>query len=563
MKLLFFLLKCSKNIRYARSLIIFVIIAGIVGGVSTTVFLAIINAVITRPGVATSRLVWGFIGIALLGTISRIVSQVLLMRLTTSAVFNLRLQLCRRILTVPLRKLEESGSHRLMAALTDDIPSIINALISLPLLCTQIAIVICSAIYLAWLSWTVFLVVLSFMVSGVVIYRLTLKRGVYYLKLLRAEWDTLLKHFRGLTDGAKELKLHQARREDFFSQGIENTSTALRRYRVRASTIFISATFLTQIVSSLILGVLIFVLPLLQSLDAHVLTGYTLVFFYMLGPLQDVLNGIPNLGQTGVAVNKIEELGLSLAESPVEVESSAQPDQHASWGRLELAGVVHEYHHERDDDRFVLGPIDLTFYPQELVFITGGNGSGKTTLVKLLTGLYVPEEGEIRLNGQPITDANRDHYRQHFSVVFSDYYLFESFFGLGAPELDARAQDYLTRFQLDHKVHVKDGVLSTTGLSQGQRKRLALLTATLEDRSIYVFDEWAADQDPQFKEVFYYQILRDLKASGKTLIVISHDDRYYHVADRVIKLDYGKVASDTRALQPEYAPVEIPVSASP
>jgi putative ATP-binding cassette transporter len=93
---------------------------------------------------------------------------------------------------------------------------------------------------------------------------------------------------------------------------------------------------------------------------------------------------------------------------------------------------------------------------------------------------------------------------------------------------------------------VRDGVLSTVDLSQGQRKRLALMTAYLEDRPIYLFDEWAADQDPVFKEVFYLALLPELKARGKTVIVISHDDHYFHVADRILKLDYGKIESDVQ-----------------
>jgi putative ATP-binding cassette transporter len=173
----------------------------------------------------------------------------------------------------------------------------------------------------------------------------------------------------------------------------------------------------------------------------------------------------------------------------------------------------------------------------------GGNGSGKTTLAKLLTGLYAPDGGDIRFDGQLITDQNREWYSQHFSVVFSDFFLFDSLLGLKrqVSNLDATARDYLVQLQLDHKVQVKDGNLSTTSLSQGQRKRLALLTAYLEDRPIYIFDEWAADQDPMFKEVFYDRLLPELRAKGKTVIVISHDDRYYHVADRIIKLDYGQL----------------------
>jgi putative ATP-binding cassette transporter len=192
----------------------------------------------------------------------------------------------------------------------------------------------------------------------------------------------------------------------------------------------------------------------------------------------------------------------------------------------------------------MLGPIDFTLYSGELLFLTGGNGSGKTTLAKILTGLYVPEAGTIRLNGELITDENREYYREHFSVVFSDFWLFESLLGLENPTLDEQARDYLVRLQLDHKVDIQDGMFSTVRLSQGQRKRLALLTAYLEGRPIYVFDEWAADQDPFFKEFFYYCLLPELKSNGKTVVVISHDDRYYQIADRIVRLNEGRIIID-------------------
>jgi putative ATP-binding cassette transporter len=189
--------------------------------------------------------------------------------------------------------------------------------------------------------------------------------------------------------------------------------------------------------------------------------------------------------------------------------------------------------------------VDLTISPNEIVFIIGGNGSGKSTLAKLLVGLYSPEAGEIRLNGERITDENREWYRQHFSVIFSDFYLFEGLLGLESQNLDKTAREYLSVLQLGHKVEVQNGGLSTTALSQGQRRRLALLTAYLEDRPIYVFDEWAADQDPHYKKVFYTQLLPELRAKGKGVVVITHDDRYFDVADRIVKLDYGKAVIQT------------------
>jgi putative ATP-binding cassette transporter len=206
--------------------------------------------------------------------------------------------------------------------------------------------------------------------------------------------------------------------------------------------------------------------------------------------------------------------------------------------------VHHTYHREREDGRFTLGPIQLTFHPGELVFLAGGNGSGKTTLAKLLTGLYVPESGEIYLDERLVTPENRENYRQNFSVVFSEFYLFESLLGLQSPELDAQTRNYLRQLQLDHKVQAQNGHLSTTDLSRGQRKRLALLVAYLEDRPFYVFDEWAAEQDPLFREIFYTQAILELKKRNKAVLVITHDEQYYHLADRIIKLDYGQIKED-------------------
>jgi putative ATP-binding cassette transporter len=210
-----------------------------------------------------------------------------------------------------------------------------------------------------------------------------------------------------------------------------------------------------------------------------------------------------------------------------------------TWHHLELKGVTHTYYREQQDDNFTLGPVDLSLKPGELLFIVGGNGSGKSTLAKLITGLYIPETGAIYLNGEPILDCNQECYRQYFSAIFSDFYIFEKILGVNV--LAAEAEQYLTKLHLEHKVRIEQDKLSTTDLSQGQRKRLALLTAYLEDRPIYLFDEWAADQDPIFKHVFYTQLLPELKNRGKAVIVISHDDRYFDIADRIVKLESGRV----------------------
>jgi putative ATP-binding cassette transporter len=241
----------------------------------------------------------------------------------------------------------------------------------------------------------------------------------------------------------------------------------------------------------------------------------------------------------------LEELGFALSQFHGDIDDDNNEDA-ASFKKLELKSVTHSYYRDQEDSDFILGPIDLTLHAGEAIWIAGGNGSGKTTLVKLLTGLYVPASGEVRLDDEVVTDDNRDRYRQHFSALFTDFYLFEELLGLSQSddehgELDATARAYLNRLHLDRKVQVKDGKLSTLQLSHGQRKRLSLLTAFLEDRPIYVFDEWDSGQDPVFKKVFYLEVLPELKARGKTIVVISHDDRYYQLADRIIRLEFGKI----------------------
>jgi putative ATP-binding cassette transporter len=226
----------------------------------------------------------------------------------------------------------------------------------------------------------------------------------------------------------------------------------------------------------------------------------------------------------------------------------AVPAAPAGCRRIDLLGVAHTYFREDEDSNFTLGPLDLTLERGELLFLVGGNGSGKTTLAKVLCGLYPPETGEILVDGRGVGEEEREAYRQLFSVVFSEFFLFDSLLGLASPELDRKAREYLSLLQLDRKVRVEGGALSTLELSRGQRKRLALLTAYLEDRPFYVFDEWAADQDPVFKEIFYRQLLPDLRGRGKGVLVISHDNHYHNLADRIVRLDYGRVEHGESAL---------------
>ncbi len=521
------------------------VFTGLLSGGCSARLIALINAAISSNGASASTLVWSFTLLALVILITSISSQVLLIYLSQGAIYKLRMRLSSGILASPLRHLEELGASRLLATLTDDVQSVSNTIFDIPLLCIDVAIIVGCLIYLGWLSWAVFLITFSFMAVATFIIQMVLTKGRGFLALAREEQDRLFQYFRDITEGTKELKLHRMRRQAFLYEDLQSAAASSRHYNIVSLSIFALAASWGQIFFFVIIGVLLFGLPHLVTVSSPVLSGYILTLTYIMRPMGSILDMLPTLNRASVALEKVESLGLSLAshsEENLNVQYHPQPD----WNRLELIKITHDYRGEREESNFTLGPIDLTFSAGELVFLVGGNGSGKSTLAKLIAGLYIPETGEIRFDGKSITDENREWYRQHFSAVFSDFYLFERLLGIGSADLAPQVKDYLVKLQLEHKVQIKDGVLSTTALSQGQRKRLALLTAYLENRPIYLFDEWASDQDPLFKEIFYQQLLPELKHRGKTVFVISHDDRYFYLADRVVKLDYGKLEYDKR-----------------
>jgi len=534
-------------LRYSPRLILLAVAAGVICGAANTGLLAIISAVLTASPFSRRTLAVSFVVLCLVVALFRVANELLLAQLGQNALVDLRMQLCRKILGISLRNLEELGPHRIMTVLTEDVPNISGVVTALPTLCINAAVVFTCLIFLGWLSWSLLLVVLLLMVLGIVTYQLPIIRAVRHGQLARLAADVLQNHFRSLTNGFKELKLHGDRREAFMSGSLQATSDKLRSHNMKLWKIYTLASSWGQLLVFVVIALLLFVAPSVTTINAQILTAYTLTILYMMNPLQLIMNGLPTLGRANVALSKVEDLGLQLTARSFEPAPALRMLPPPSWTSLELDGVKYSYKREGEEN-FELGPIDLTFYPGELVFLVGGNGSGKTTLAKIIVGLYTPDAGEVRFNGQTLTDETREAYRSNFSVVFTDFYLFDTLLGLDSPQLDKRAQEYLARLQLTNKVNVKDGAFSTTDLSQGQRKRLALLTAYLEDRPIYLFDEWAADQDPYFKEIFYYHLLPELKARGKTIIAISHDDKYYHVGDRVVKLEDSRLAYDEQMI---------------
>jgi putative ATP-binding cassette transporter len=567
------LVKLLFAISPARAVVVFA--AGLVSGVANTYLLTLIGSVLspeTHQGGTWQR----FAITGAIALVSTVISQVLLIRLTQNAIYQLREQLSAGVLSAPLEHLERLGSHRLLATLTEDVRSLSQAVTALPNICVDVVTIIGCFTVLAVTSGSIFAVMVGGTLLSIVGVELFLRRVRRLYHQAREDEDALLRSFQSALVGIKELKLHRGRRQDFMDRHLLGAAADLRDQNVSAGAGFSVAHGYGRVLQLLTMAAVLFVLARALELPQPVMVTYILVTIFLAMPMQSFMSRIPDLLRGGVALAKIRAMNLTMQTGNDENQLPYADRPAVTEARLELTNLTYTYEmgsppafpgglpphlpgrpgHRHSghphggqppppppvgESGFRLGPLDVVFEPGQISFIVGGNGSGKSTLAKLVTGLYVPESGFVTLNGEKVGRDNVEWFRHNCSAVFTDFHLFEDYLGFDRPGIDDEVRYYLRELQLDHKVSVRGGRLSTVALSQGQRKRLALLTALLEDRPVYVFDEWAADQEPRFREVFYTELLPGLKRRGKTVIVITHDDRYFHCADQIIKLDFGHI----------------------
>lgn len=546
-------------LRPARWQLLLAILASALSAAAGIGLIAWINRTLESGMADTGAALGLFGGLVALVFASGVCAQVLLVRLGQGLVYRLRLQLVARVLGTPLERLESLGAPRVYNALTRDITVVAAAFKQLPIAVYNGLLLIAGMAYLAWLDLTLFLVtqvVIAFAIWGDVLLGGRVKR---LMRRVRQLDDTLFQQFEAAVEGRNELGLSRPRRRHLYLQRLQPAAEEAMRAATRAEALWAVNLNWTTALVFLLLGAVFFAGTALGLVSREVLVGYVLATMFLRTPIATILDAVPAVIRGRVALGAIDRLELGRAE---DYSGSDSSEPLPPFQELALEGAGYRYPGGGGEPGFHLGPLDLRIRRGELIFLVGGNGSGKSTLGKLLTGLYLPGEGSVALNGVPLDESSAPNHRAYFATIFPDFYLFADV--LDGREMDggvdARVEHYLERLALESKVRVQAGRLSTTALSQGQRKRLALLLLYMEDRPVLLLDEWAADQDPAFREVFYRELLPELKAAGKTVIAITHDDRYFHLADRVYKLDSGQLVPWTTQGEQQ---LEIPRSRVP
>lgn len=447
-------------------------------------------------------------------------------------VANLRLQLIKQILDTPFFQHETLGKSRLLASLSVDIQTITVGFVRLPELAQGVVVCLFCVGYLLYLSPVLGMIVLGWLGLTVVISTHLVKQVYAHLEKLRNLNDTLYAQYEEVLDGAAALQLNRHRAKTIFD-AITTTSDTHKRHIIKADTFHLSALNVSNIMSFCGIG-LVLIVAGFGVADKAVALSACFVMLFMQSPLLKAVGAYPVLQTAKVSFDKMMSLNLSPTQQGFDEQSAI------ALQRLDLKDINYQY----ANGQFAICNINLTLNQGEIVFLVGENGSGKTTLAKVLLGLYSPTSGQILYNEQAINADNLSVYRQAFGAIFSENKVFSHILGEngGMPD-DELIDKWLNLLKLNNKISIDNHTLSTTKLSQGQKKRLALLLAICENKPILLLDEWAADQDPEYRKFFYDEILPMLKNMGKTLFVISHDDRFFDRADRVLLMKNGQLST--------------------
>ncbi|ELZ8932172.1 multidrug ABC transporter permease/ATP-binding protein [Cronobacter dublinensis] len=529
-----------RQYRWPFSLVLLLSLASAALGIG---LIAFINQRLIATADITVSVLPEFLGLLVLLMAITLGSQLALTTLGHHFVFRLRGEFIKRIMDTPVGQIDKLGSATLLAGLSSDVRNITVAFVRLPELVQGVILTLGSAAYLGWLSGKMLLVTALWIAVTLWTGYLLVQRVYKHLATLREVEDSLYDDFQTVLEGRKELALNRERAEYIFDKIYQPDAERYRQHIIRADTFHLSAVNWSNIMMLGVIGLVFWMANGLGWADTTVAATYSLALLFLRTPLLSAMGALPTLLSAQVAFNKLKQFQLA-PYTPAFSRPARQP----GWQTLELRDVTFTYH----DGSFSVGPINLIIQRGELLFLIGGNGSGKSTLAMLLTGLYTPASGEILIDGKPLGADEMDAYRQHFSAVFTDVWLFDKLLGPGGEEADpALVETWLHRLKMDHKLTLENGKILNLKLSKGQKKRVALLLALAEGRDIILLDEWAADQDPHFRREFYQVLLPLMKEMGKTVFAISHDDHYFIHADRLLEMRQGvlsELTGDAREL---------------
>lgn len=459
-------------------------------------------------------------------------------RSTQDLIYRFKIRVMRDVFKSNLTRIDSIGRAYITEVMMRDTQMVSQSVTTLVTTFQAISTLFFLTIYLATVSIAAFFIILMatiliFVVGVREVFRVTHK--LQQLSTVEAGVNALYTDF---LNGFKEVQMNSSRAWDM-THDLMSQSKAVNDEKSRLIVDITNFFNYLQILLYVVVAIIVFVVPVISPDFSEYVTTTSTTALFLAGCLAGLITSIPSLSQANVSAKSLQDLAdrLEIKGQEPAVRRDENFDRISS---IELVDVSYRHAGTDPQKRFTLGPISYKFDAGNIYFIRGANGSGKTTLIRILTGLYQPMEGHILVNDLPVSVPASSDYRDIFSAVFSDFYLFKKLYGIHDVNSEV-VRELIATFRMEGKVDVVDGAFSDLNFSTGQRKRIALIVALLEEKQIMILDEWAADQDPEFRQEFYEHIIPKLRAMGKTVIAITHDDHYYNMADQVLYLTNGKL----------------------
>jgi len=454
---------------------------------------------------------------------------------------SLRRRLMEAVRNSELFQIERIGKAEIFGNLSRETQVLSQAMPNIIVSVQASILLFASMIYLFFLSKLAFILLATFTTVGAAFHLGRAKQASKHILKAARNDDTLIEGFSDVINGFREVKLNQIK-SDQLGEMVTLVSRRSASSRILVHTLNAHDFVLSQLTFFALTGLMVFVVPTFAEVDTKTITMTTTATLFMLGPVGALVGSFPVFNNANAAARQICELEEKLLAGSTARKVIGPLDLFADFSEISLEAQSFSYLATDGEQPFSVGPNSLTIRRGDCIFITGGNGSGKTTFVNLLLTLIPSTNGKIIVDGVGVNDSNVTAYRNLFSAIFSDNHLFKTLYGT-APFDKNEAAELLEEMDILDKVQVVENRFTTTELSGGQRKRLAMVAARLERKPILVLDEWAADQDPAFRTKFYRQIIPTLRTQGYTIIAITHDERFFDVADARYHMEDGKIIS--------------------
>jgi len=515
------------------------LLMNILSAVAALSFVALVSGAAQAAGGVSARLLLMFAITVTLFHVTHIYTLVTASQDAERLIHKMRIGLFDLVRQTDLVTVEKIGHAALQRVLTQDTQVLAQTLPMLVIGFQQAVMLVFLAGYLAWLSPLA--CVLAFGLAGMAVaVRFARVKALHTLMHSAAAAEGRV--FGGLTQllhGFKEVRM-SGPRADGLTEALAEASNAARSANTTLMTQWGRNYAVMEVMLYSLIGLMVFVVPLFATDFYKVVLPATIAVLFISGPVSTLSFVTPLVSRAELALEDIDSMQerLTACAEATARETTGTIGKAPTW--IALHDAVLSYRDAAGEPLFTVGPLTAEFHAGQITFITGGNGSGKSTLLRLLTGLIPLDAGYLLADGMPLAIDQAQDYRDRISAIFSDYHLSRRLYSIGDPD-PARIRTLLERLDMQDKVTVRNGAFSTIDLSNGQRKRLAFVVAELDDKPVIVLDEWAADQDPHFRRIFYEELLADLKARGKIIICVTHDDRWFHLADRVYQMNEGRI----------------------